>query len=172
MTDKKQTSDGAQDLLYQQLDKRLKKFRDIPGGLIPALHSAQELFGYLPRKTLQCISEAMDIPLSEIYGVVSFYSFFSTKPSGRYTIRVCMGTACYVRGADKVLAEISRRLGIEIGQTTPDGMYTLNASRCFGACGLAPVVTINGEVFQKVSVESVGPMLEQFGTDDKIAQGA
>ena len=171
MTDK-QTNTGAQDIIYQQLDKRLKKFRDIPGGLIPALHSAQELFGYLPRKALQRISEEMGIALSEVYGVVSFYSFFSTKPGGRYTIRACMGTACYVRGADKVLAEISKRLGIEIGQTTPDGMFTLDASRCFGACGLAPVVTVNGEVFQKVGVDDVGPMLERFRNADKVAQGA
>mgnify|MGYP002593094552 CR=1 FL=1 len=113
-----------------------------PGELINILHAAQGIFGYLPREVQEIIAGRLHIPVSRVYGVVTFYSFFTMTPKGKYPISVCLGTACYVRGAEKVLDEFQRQLEIKVGETTPDGLFSLDCLRCVGACGLAPVVTI------------------------------
>ena len=121
-----------------------------PGELINILHKAQHLFGYLPPEVQRIVAGRLGIPVSKVYGVVTFYSFFTMTPKGEHPISVCMGTACYVRGAEKVLDEFRRLLGINVGETTPDGKYSLSSLRCVGACGLAPVVLIGEKVFGRV----------------------
>ena len=120
-----------------------------PGELINVLHKAQHLFGYLPAEVQRIVADKLNIPVSKVYGVVTFYSFFTMTPKGEHPISVCMGTACYVRGAEKVLDEFKRILNINVGETTPDGKYSLSSLRCVGACGLAPVVLIGEKVFRK-----------------------
>jgi len=126
-----------------------------PGELINILHAAQGIFGYLPR-------EVQEIPVSRVYGVVTFYSFFTMTPKGKYPISVCLGTACYVRGAEKVLDEFQRQLEIKVGETTPDGLFSLDCLRCVGACGLAPVVTIAGKVYGRLTPEKVRDILSEY----------
>lgn len=130
------------------------------GLLIQSLHQAQEIFGYLPEEVQLYIAQRLHLHLAEVYGVVSFYSFFTDKPVGRYRISVCMGTACFVRGAGKVLDEFKRYLTVDEGETTPDGKFTLGALRCVGACSLAPVVTVNGRVYGNVVPKKVADILE------------
>ncbi len=151
----------SEEELLARLDEQLEGYKGIPGGLIPALHITQGMFGYLPRVALRHISEALDLPMSEVYGVVSFYHFFTTQPRGRHTIRVCLGTACYVRGGKRVLEAMKKKLGIEVGETTPDGEFTLEVARCFGACGLAPAVMIDDDVYRRVKPAKVGALLGQ-----------
>ncbi len=158
-TVKNTCEETSEEELLARLDEQLEGYKGVPGGLIPALHIAQGLLGYLPRSALRHISEALDLPMSEVYGVVSFYHFFTTRPRGRHTIRVCLGTACYVRGGKKVLEAIKRKLGIDVGETTPDGEFTLEVARCFGACGLAPAVMIDDDVHRRVKSAKVGALL-------------
>ena len=119
-----------------------RKYGNDPGELINILHGVQDTLGYLPKEVQELIALELGISAARVYGVVSFYSFFTMKPKGKYPISVCMGTACYVRGGEKVLDEFRRQLGIEVGGTTPDGLFSLDSLRCVGACGLAPVVMI------------------------------
>ena len=149
--------------------ERMKRLEDVltgcrgqPGGLIPALQSAQAIFGYLPECALLRIAEVLDKSYSEVAGVVSFYSFFSTVPRGRHLIRVCLGTACYVRGGGQVLDALKKRLGIEVGQTTPDGRFSLEVARCFGACGLAPTLAIDDVVYKRVRPARIAEILDAF----------
>lgn len=132
------------------------------GALIPILHEAQELYGYLPLEVQRTIAEELEIPLAEVYGVVSFYSQFTTNPRGKYRISVCMGTACYVKGANEILDRLKTRLSIDVGECTDDGRYSLDACRCIGACGLAPVVTVNDEVFGKLLPDDVDGIIDRF----------
>ena len=132
------------------------------GALMPVLQGAQELYGYLPIEVQTIIAEELNLPLAEVYGVVTFYAQFTLNPRGRYNIGVCMGTACYVKGAGEVLERIQKRLGIEPGGTTPDGRFSLEATRCIGACGLAPVMTIDGEVHAKMTPEAALELLEDI----------
>ncbi|WP_059025468.1 NADH-quinone oxidoreductase subunit NuoE [Gabonibacter massiliensis] len=133
-----------------------------PGELINILHEAQELHGYLPREVQEIIARQLNIPVSKVYGVVTFYSFFTMTPKGEHPISVCMGTACYVRGAEKVLDEFKRILKIEVGETTPDGKFSLSSLRCVGACGLAPVVLIGEKVYGRVTPAEVEKILKEF----------
>ena len=133
-----------------------------PGELINILHEAQELHGYLPREVQEIIARQLNIPVSKGYGVVTFYSFFTMTPKGEHPISVCMGTACYVRGAEKVLDEFKRILKIEVGETTPDGKFSLSSLRCVGACGLAPVVLIGEKVYGRVTPAEVEKILKEF----------
>ena len=133
-----------------------------PGELINILHKAQHLFGYLPPEVQRIVAGRLDIPVSKVYGVVTFYSFFTMTPKGEHPISVCMGTACYVRGAEKVLDEFRRLLGINVGETTPDGKYSLSSLRCVGACGLAPVVLIGEKVFGRVVPGDVERILKEL----------
>lgn len=132
------------------------------GTLIKVLHEAQQIFGYLPRRVLMFIAERMGVNLSEVYGVVSFYSLFTTKPSGKYTIQVCKGTACYVNGAQDVIDEFRRELGIGVGETTRDKLFTLQISRCMGACSVAPVIMIGEDVKSGVTSDKVGAILAEY----------
>ena len=130
--------------------------------LMMILSDVQKEFGYVPLEAQELISEKTGISVAEIYGVVTFYSFFSLKPKGKYVIGCCLGTACYVKGAQLVVDKFSEILGIKPGETTADGMFTIDALRCIGACGIAPAVTINGKVYPKVSVESVAGIVEEY----------
>ena len=123
------------------------KYKDTQGALIPVLHEVQEYFGYLPIEVQEIISDNLNVPLAEIYGVVSFYTQFTIQPKGQYAVNVCLGTACYVKGSAKILEKFEEVLGIKAGEVTEDGMFSIDACRCVGACGLAPVAMINGEVY-------------------------
>lgn len=147
---------------YQLLLTAIARHRNDRGALIPILHEAQEIFGYLPLEVQRTISEELSIPLAEIFGVVSFYSQFSIYPKGKYRINVCMGTACYVKGSGDILDKFKERLSIDIGECTEDGRYSLDACRCIGACGLAPVVTVNDEVFGKLNADDVDGIIDRF----------
>jgi len=152
----------AEQALMAELDDLLARYVSKPGGLIPALQATQQMFGYLPESALKKIAEAFDKPYSEVTGVVSFYSFFSTVPRGKHLVRVCLGTACYVRGGKEVLAALRKELDIEVGDTTPDRLFSLDVGRCFGACGIAPVVMIDDEVHQRVRPNKIAAMLQPY----------
>lgn len=136
--------------------------RGDPGGLIPVLQEVQQAFGYLPAEALHGISEELSIPYSEIAGVVTFYSYFTTVPRGLHVVRVCLGTACYVRGGKEVLRAVSEELGIDVGETSDDRLFSLEVGRCFGACGLAPVVMVDDTVHQRVTAACVPEILRQY----------
>jgi len=136
--------------------------REKEGSLIQALHLAQSLYGCLPLEVQQVVASGMGIPLAKVSGVVSFYSFFTTQPRGAHTIRVCLGTACYVRGGKKILTELERLLKIGVGETTADRHFTLEVARCIGACGLAPAVMIDDDVFKQVQPEKLAALLAGY----------
>ena len=149
--------------MYLELEKFIDELPEKKGALISVLHRAQHIFGYLPKEVQQFIGKKLDIPTAQVYGVVSFYSFFTMEPKGKHPISICLGTACYVRGAEKVLDAFKRELGIEVGQTTPDGKFSLDALRCVGACGLAPVVLIGDKVYGRITTaEQVKNILNEY----------
>ena len=139
-----------------------KSFNYAQGELIHILHQVQDKLGYLPAEVQELIADELKISVAKVYGVVTFYSFFTMIPKGQYPISICMGTACYVRGAEKILEEFKKELKIEIGQTTTDGKFSLSCLRCVGACGLAPVVMVGSKTFGRVSPESVKEILKEF----------
>ena len=145
-----------------RLETALTEYRDKPGALVPVLQIAQGIFGYLPETALKRIAVALGKSFSEVAGVVGFYSFFSTTPRGKNTVRVCLGTACYVRGGKEVLDAVKDELGIDVRQTTADKQFTLEIGRCFGACGLAPVITVGEDVHQRVKPAKIKQILEQY----------
>jgi NADH:ubiquinone oxidoreductase subunit E len=151
--------------LWEQLKKALDSWSSVPGALIPVLQTAQDLFGYLPEKVIKYVAERLDVPYSEVTGVVTFYSYFSTVPRGKHVVRVCLGTACYVRGGKEVLEAMQKTLGIGVGETTPDRQFSLQVGRCFGACGLAPVVLVDDDVHQRVKPARVRDVIEPYGGD-------
>ncbi len=151
--------------------KVMQKQKDAEGSLIPLLQTAQGMFGYLPAPALKAISLALGKPYSEVAGVAGFYSFFSMVPRGKHLVRVCLGTACYVRGGQKVLQAFKDLLGVDVGQTTPDRKYTLEIGRCFGACGLAPAVMIDEDIHQRVKAARVGTLLEKYSGGMKKGKG-
>jgi NADH:ubiquinone oxidoreductase subunit E len=148
--------------LLSRLDETIREYRDRPGGLIPVLQIAQAIFGWLPEAVLKRISLGLDKSYTEVAGVVSFYSFFSTRPRGKYLVRVCLGTACYVRGGKRVLEALKKELGIGVGETTPDRVFSLEVARCFGACGLAPVITVNDDIHQRVKEARIRELLNAY----------
>ena len=138
-------------------------FKNEPSPLMMILSAIQKKYGYIPLEIQQIVSEKTGIPVAEIYGVVTFYSFFSLEPKGKYVIGICLGTACYVKNSQQVLDKFSAALGgIEAGQTTPDGLFTIEAVRCIGACALAPAMSINGKVYSKVTPDQVGKIIEEY----------
>jgi NADH:ubiquinone oxidoreductase subunit E len=145
-----------------QLDDVLRHYRAVPGALIPVLQIAQAIFGYLPDVALRKISVALGKSYSEVAGVVGFYSFFTTVPRGKHIIRVCLGTACYVRGGKEVLSALRKALRVEVGETTPDQRFSLDVGRCFGACGLAPVVMIDEDVHERVRPGQLSIILDKY----------
>lgn len=139
------------------------------GALIPILHEIQERYGYLPVEIQEQVAKEMNISQAEVFGVISFYSHFATKPAGKYRISVCMGTACYVKGAGSVLDNLKEKLRVKVGQTTDDSAFTLEECRCLGCCGLAPVLTVNGKVYGRLTVDDVDIILESYKKDGGIA---
>ncbi|MDD2415354.1 MAG: NAD(P)H-dependent oxidoreductase subunit E [Parabacteroides sp.] len=138
------------------------KFNNDAGELINILHAVQEHVGYLPKEVQEVVAEQLRIPLSKVYGVVTFYSFFTMAPKGKYPISVCLGTACYVRGAEKVLDEFRNLLKIKLGETTPDGLFSLDCLRCVGACGFSPVVLVGKKVYVRMTPEKVRDVLNDY----------
>ena len=147
--------------VIEQVEAICDKHGNQPGELINILHEAQSLHGYLPIEMQRVIARKLGIPAQKIYGVVTFYSFFSLTPKGRFVIGCCLGTACYVKGAQQVIDKFSEELKIKPGETTEDGMFTLDALRCIGACGIAPAVSINGKVYPKMTVSQVREVIAQ-----------
>lgn len=145
---------------FQKLEKYMAEFEDKESALIKVLYEAQHVFGYLPKEVVLFIADKLGVPASKIYGVISFYSYFTTEPKGDCQIKVCMGTACFVCGAEKVARELESNLHIKIGQTTPDFKYSLESVRCVGACGLAPAVVVDGEVHARLTPKDVKGILE------------
>jgi len=158
--------------LLARLESLLAEYREKPGGLIPVLQQAQAMFGYLPEGALRRIARAFDKPYSEVSGVVSFYAFFTTVPRGRHLVRVCLGTACYVRGGGQVLDAMRKRLGIDVGQTTADGMFSLEVTRCFGACGLAPILSIDDRIYRRVRPAKVAEVIDAIYAAESAQEGA
>lgn len=144
------------------LDAVIEKYRNTAGALIPVLHEAQEIYGYLPLEVQQMISEKLGVPMAEIYGVVTFYAQFALNPKGAYQVAVCLGTACYVKGSGDILDELKKKLDIEVGECTPDGKFSLDATRCIGACGLAPVLTVNEDVYGRLTKDDVDDVLSKY----------
>ncbi|MDY4788451.1 MAG: NAD(P)H-dependent oxidoreductase subunit E [Bacilli bacterium] len=152
--------------MFNELDNYMHELNYDEKELIAILHKAQEIFGYLPRKVQEFVANKLNISVSRVYGVVTFYSFFTMTPKGKYVINVCLGTACFVRGSDKILQEFERLLKIENGQTTSDNKYTLSTLRCVGACGLAPVVSVNNKTYGNVKVSDVINILKENGWEE------
>ncbi len=152
----------AADEKLEKLSAVIEAEKDNPGSLIRILHEAQELYGYLPVEVQQFVSEKTGIPLAEIYGVVTFYAQFSLKPKGQYKINVCLGTACYVKGADGILERLKKELNMDVGDCTADGKFSLDACRCVGACGLAPVIMINDDCYGRLVPDEVPGVLAKY----------
>ena len=150
------------DCKIEQIKTLCKKFNNDSGELINVLHGAQEMFGYLPAEVQEVVAQELNVSVAHVYGVVTFYSFFSMLPKGRHPISICMGTACYVRGAEKVLDEFKKQLDVKVGETTPDGKFSLSCLRCVGACGLAPVVMIDERVYGRVSPDEVKKIIAEY----------
>jgi NADH:ubiquinone oxidoreductase subunit E len=148
--------------ILENEDRVIAENKDLPGALMPVLQGAQEIFGCVPMDVQKYISQALHTTLSEVYGVATFYSQFSLQPKGEYLISVCLGTACYVKGSQKVLDKLSEVLNVPVGGTTPDGRFTLEATRCLGACGLAPVMTINDEVYGRLVPDDIPGILAKY----------
>lgn len=151
---------------FVELDAYIDSIEEREGALISILHKSQELFGYLPQEVQLHIARKLDIPAAKVNGVVTFYSYFSEEPKGEHVVSLCMGTACFVRGAEDILQEFEGKLKIKAGETTPDGRFTLDVLRCVGACGLAPVVTIDGRVHGRVRKEQVADLLKSVDAED------
>ena len=146
----------------KQLMAVIAEHKGQPGALIPVLHKAQEIYGYLPLEVQTMIAEGLEVPLAEVYGVVTFYTQFSLNPKGEYKIAVCLGTACYVKGSGDIIDKIKEIIGIDVDGCTPDGKFSLEATRCIGACGLAPVLTINDDVYGRLVVDDIPGILEKY----------
>jgi len=146
----------------ERLREVIAQHKGQPGATMPVLQAAQEIFGYLPEEVQIIIAEGLELPLSEIYGVASFYAQFTLNPKGKYRISLCLGTACYVKGAAAVLEAVEKKLGIKPGFITPDGKFSLDACRCIGACGLAPVMMINDDVYGRLTPDQVGAILDKY----------
>lgn len=145
-----------------ELDPIIEKYKNKPGNLIPVLHEVQKKVGYLPQYVQEYVSEKLKIPFSQVYGVVTFYSFFSTEPKGDHTIGVCMGTACYVKGAENILDKLKEELNVDIGETSEDGRFTMTITRCLGTCSMAPVIMIDDKVYGEVTTAKIPEILEKY----------
>jgi NADH-quinone oxidoreductase subunit E len=149
--------------LFAELDRYIDSVKDNTGVLINVLHKAQEIFGYLSEEVQQHVSEKLNVPLSQVYGVVTFYNFFTMKPKGKHQIRVCLGTACYVKGADKIMERLQDELGVPMNQPTADGKFSIHAVRCLGACSMAPVVLIGeDDYYGRVTPDEVSKILDKY----------
>ena len=147
---------------FRELEEYINNMKTTKGALIEILHKAQEIFGYLPRDVQLFVARKLGIPGAEVFGVVSFYSYFNLKPMGKHTISVCMGTACFVRGADKIINKMKSSLGIESNEMTEDGVFSLKDVRCIGACGLAPVILVDDKVYGRVKEDEVEEIIDKY----------
>ena len=145
-----------------QLKAFIEEWKSKPGNLIMVLHQVQQAYGYIPRNIAIEVSEMLEVPLAKIYGVVTFYNFFKLQKAGKYKIQVCLGTACYIRGGDDLLKTLEKELGIGLNATTADGMFSIEAVRCLGCCGLAPVIVVNGNVHGRLTSKDVPGIIEQY----------
>ncbi len=145
-----------------KLKEKLAEFKNVNGGLMPALQAAQEIYGYLPKEVQIMVAEELGVSLSEVYGVVSFYSQFTIIPKGKYKVSVCLGTACYVKGSGELLKEGEKALGVKAGEITPDAKFSIDATRCIGCCGLAPVLTVNDDVYGRITPQEVKGILAKY----------
>ena len=146
----------------QQLIEFIAEHKDQKGALMPIMQKAQEIYGYLPIEVQKIISEEAGVPLEKVYGVATFYAQFTLQPKGKHRVSVCLGTACYVKGSGKVLDKLSEKLGIEEGGITPDGLFSLDSCRCVGACGLAPVMMVDDDVYGRLSPDDVADILKKY----------
>lgn len=148
--------------LYQELEDFVAQLPTKEGHLVTVLHKAQHLFGYLPREVQQVVADLMDVSLAKVYGVVSFYTFFTMVPKGKYPISICMGTACYVKQADKIVDAFKDILKVEIGEVTQDGKFSIDVLRCVGACALAPILTVGEKVYAHVTPDQVKAIIAEY----------
>ena len=162
MGEKKQNCCGCNCGKDEELEKILHVYKQDKDNLIQILNEVQEHYGYIPKHAQQSISDYLKIPMAEIYGVITFYSRFTLKPKGKYHIAVCLGTACYVKGSQKIMDRLEEKLGIKAGETSEDGKFSIEATRCVGACGLAPVFTVNGEVYGKATVQKLDQVIDEL----------
>lgn len=146
----------------EQIKEACQSFNNAPGELINVLHKVQGIFGYLPAEVQEVVAQQLGVSVAKVYGVVTFYSFFTMKPKGKYPISICTGTACYVRGAENVLEEFKKQLNIKVGEATSDGRFSLSCLRCVGACGLAPVVMIGEKTYGRVAPEGVKDIIKEY----------
>lgn len=155
-------------------EKELRKFieeeKGQPGALMPALQKAQEIYGYLPIEIQTIVADMLELSLSEVYGVATFYSQFSLNPKGEHRISICLGTACYVKGADKIMEALEEKLGIKVGECTSDGVFSLDSCRCVGACGLAPVMMVDDDVYGRMTVEQIDGILSKYDPHYQAAE--
>ncbi|MDN5351524.1 MAG: formate dehydrogenase ferredoxin subunit [Clostridiales bacterium] len=147
---------------FATLHKAIDAYKDTQGPLMPVLHEAQHIFGAIPIEVQKVISERLNVPLAEIYGVVTFYSQFTLEPTGEFLISVCLGTACYVRGSQQIIEKVTELIGVDVGKTSTDGKFSLQATRCIGACGLAPVMTVNDDVYGRLTVAEVPGIVKKY----------
>ena len=147
---------------FELLNQAIEELKDQPGALMPVMQRAQNIFGCVSLDVQKVIADSLGVTLSEVYGVATFYSQFKLKPSGKYIVSVCLGTACYVKGSQKVLEKLSEELKIPVGDTTDDGLFTLSATRCLGACGLAPVMTVNDEVYGRLTPDQIPAIIAKY----------
>lgn len=150
--------------LKQEVKEILEQYTTAKDNLVPILNDVQVKYGYIPQIAQSEISEYLSIPMAEIYGVITFYSRFTLKPKGKYAISVCLGTACFVKGSEKIMSRLKERLGIKEGETTEDGKFSIDSTRCLGACGIAPVFTVNGEVYGRATVKKLDEVLDELIT--------
>lgn len=155
-------SEGKHDERYVKLDRIIADHVGQPGALIPVLHGAQEIFGYLPDDVQKRVADGLNVPLADVYGVITFYSLFSLEPRGKYTIGLCLGTACYVKGADAILEALEKELGVKPGHTSDDGLFTLVITRCLGACAMAPVMMIGEDVHGRLTPDKIPGILAKY----------
>ncbi len=147
---------------FVELKEFIDSVRDVDGALMQVLHVAQDIFGYLPIEVQKYISSELNVPLAEVYGVATFYTQFAIEPKGKHKIGVCLGTACYVKGSQLIMDKLSKELNVKVGQTTPDNLFTLEATRCLGCCGLAPVIMIDQDVYGKLEPKKIPEILEKY----------
>lgn len=156
----------SEEELLAQIGELARSYRGKEGSLIQVLHMAQSIYGYLPLEVQKVVADGLGIPLAEVSGVVSFYSFFSTQRRGKHTIRVCLGTACYVRGGKRIVERLNEILGVKVGDTTEDGMFTFEVARCIGACGLAPAMSIDDTVYKRVNPDNLEHILAHYTQEE------
>ncbi len=153
---------GTTEQMTPEIRAFIEEWKSKPGNLIMVLHKVQQTYGYIPRDVAIETSKLLDVPLAKIYGVVTFYNFFKLQKAGKYIIQVCLGTACYLRGGDDVIKEFEKQLGIGVNGTTADGLFSIEAVRCIGCCGLAPAAVINGEVHGKLTTKDVAGIIAKY----------